>query len=153
MAAQAPVVAEEHLLCAGLRVLECSSAIGTAYAGWLLARMGAEVVRSGDIAALPPACDRAQHSFGYLFAHLDSGKPLLDSASNGRHDVMQLIGECDILLLDSEAACTARWGVSLQQLRARHPALVIGVSTLMPLMKDDSADATGLAAQAVGGIA
>nr|HMS81851.1 NADH-quinone oxidoreductase subunit H [Burkholderiaceae bacterium] len=61
--------------CAGLRVLEVSVDLGAAYAGWLLGRLGAEVVRVdvGPRLAAVPQADRQRPSLARRFAHLDAG--------------------------------------------------------------------------------
>ena len=145
---------DESRLCAGLRVLEFSVSIAAAYAGWLLSRMGAEVVsvERAEGAPLPTGCDRGQAAFARRFAHLDSGKSALGTGPATDGGLPLLLAECDVLLIDDEPAFEQLFGASLRSLRSRYPELIVGSSHLLAPINRFDAPATALQAQAEGGI-
>ena len=112
----------------GVRVLEYAgtgSGIAAAYAGWLLARMGARVTRLG--AARQAASDAASSPLQLALDVLADGK---DTAAlpPGRQARDALFAECDILLCDVPAALQALAGPRAE-LGARLPRLVLGVAS------------------------
>ena len=136
-------------MTSAVRVIEYGSGIATAYAGWLLARMGAQVTRA--------AADAVTGSSGtspeaLALEVLADGKPTLaltpaDAAWEA------LLATCDIVLCDAPDRLTARAG-SLDALSARHPQLVIGIATTFGLEGPlANASGSGLDAQALSAMA
>ena len=135
---------------AGVRVLEWpGSGIAAAYAGWLLARMGATVTRltADAVDALRDTSPEA-----LALEVLADGKSTLPAPSTAAAlDV--LLGDCDILLCDAPAALTACIA-SPSGLAARHTQLIVGITTTFGLDGPFAGHAgTGLDAQALSAIA
>jgi len=116
-----------------LRVIEFGdSGIAAAYAGWLLARMGAQVVRllpagepAGSASAEPPG------PIALALESLADGKvvesmPLTRAACDAR------LAACDLLLSDTLAALVALAG-PVDAITHRMPRLVVGVASVFGL--------------------
>ncbi len=115
---------------AGCRVVEHSRTVAAAYAGRLLAAMGAQVVMIEPPDGSPlrreaPMLDDGDGSA--LFAYLCAGKRSqvadLDSAA-GRDLLGRELDRADILLDDTPVATRAAHGLAPEDLAARFPALV-----------------------------
>lgn len=138
----------------GVRVIECSgSGIAAAYAGWSLARMGAQVTR---LASSTPARDTAPANatdpIGMALEVLHEGK---SSAvrPNDAVSIDKLLADVDILFADDREALEV-WAGPLDQLTQRHPRLVIGIASVFGLDGPYAAYAgTSLDAQAISGVA
>ena len=136
-----------------VRVIEwagAGSGIAAAYAGWLLARMGATVTRLGT-----SANDAAGSDTGPLHLAreaLTAGK-IKQPPPRGTTDLDALLADCDILLCDAPASLEAMAG-SLPSMRARIPRLVQGMATTFGLGGPYAGFAgTALDAQALSGVA
>jgi crotonobetainyl-CoA:carnitine CoA-transferase CaiB-like acyl-CoA transferase len=120
------------------------SGIAAAYAGWLLARLGAEVTR------LTVQENRAGASPVQLALEvLADGKTTIPCPA----DIDSLLADYDILLCDAPSALVAVTG-TLASLRARLPRLVIGVATPLGLSGPYAAfPSVSLDAQALSAVA
>lgn len=115
---------------AGCRVVERSRSVAAAYAGKLLAAMGASVVMlepegGSALRRAPPWLEGAQESA--LFAYLSVGKRSrvcdLQGAA-GQAECMQALGEADIFIDDTPLAERAACGLDPAALARRFPELV-----------------------------
>ena len=141
----------------GLRVIELAgpdSGIAGAYAGWLLARMGAKVARAGEQATgsaqdvSPP--DTPQQ---LALDALAQGKEALALPAPGSA-LDALIADYDLILCDQPALFEALLGETQQSLRQRHPTVVVGMATIFGLDGPyTSHPAVALDAQALSGVA
>ena len=141
---------------AGLRVAEyggAGSGIAAAYAGWLLAQMGAQVTRFGASAHPHTGADAARASPVQLALDvLTEGKDELSSASSGA-EIESLLRGCDILLCDARPAFESAVA-PLKSLAARFPQLVTGCASAFGLDGPLSSLAgSGLDAQALSAMA
>ena len=115
---------------AGCRVLERSRTVAAAYAGRLLAAMGAQVVMlepagGSPLRSAPPLL--ADSGESALFIYLSAGKRSLgcDPASAaGRAVLERELDKADILIDDTPVADRAAQGFDAATLRARFPQLV-----------------------------
>ncbi|HYD64464.1 CoA transferase [Azospirillum sp.] len=115
----------------GVRVVETASAVAAAYAGRLLAAMGAEVVLVEPPGLCPlrreaPMLD-AESGTGALFASLAAGKKsvILDlSGAEGRAAFDRLLTGADILVDDTPLADRPALGLDREGIAGRHPHLV-----------------------------
>ncbi len=115
---------------AGCRVIERSRSVAAAYAGKLLAAMGARVVllEPEDGSALrraPPWLEGSQESA--LFAYLSVGKrsSICDLRTpQGQADLLQELGEADIFLDDTPLDERQASGLEPESLARRFPELV-----------------------------
>lgn len=123
-----------ELPLAGCRVLERSRTVAAAYAGRLLAAMGAEVVMleptgGSRLRTFPPLLEASGESA--LFAYVAAGKRSLvcDPASEAGRVVLQReLDRADILIDDTPVAERAACGLDPDPIARRHPALVhVGV--------------------------
>lgn len=119
----------------GVKVIERSRGVAAAYAGRLLATVGAEVIMlepegGSPLRREPPFLDREKRTSA-LFAYLAAGKRsvLADETSAGRAAFDRLIGSADILLDDTPVDLRADAGLDPDDLTHRHPQLIF-VSTL-----------------------
>lgn len=120
---------------AGCRVIECSRSVAAAYAGRLLAAMGAEVVmleppEGSPLRVAPPWLEGTQDSA--LFAYLALGKRsmVLDMDAHGcADDVQALLARADIFIDDTPVAQRAALGLDPQTV-ARHCPQLVHVSVL-----------------------
>ena len=113
----------------GVRVVEFASAgIAAAYAGWLLARMGAQVTRligsrAGERAATSPI----QLALDVL-ADGKASMPCPGAAA----ELDTLLGASDIVLCDAPTAFEALAG-PVEAIRGRLPSLIVGMATTFGL--------------------
>lgn len=138
----------------GLRVVEFGgSGIAAAYAGWSLARMGAEVTRL--VVQRPeeetPAADGKPGPVQLALEVLADGKlACVQPADAAGFDA--LLADADILLCDTPVALGALAG-RLASLQERQPRLVIGISTTFGLAGPYTAHpGAGLDAQALSAV-
>ena len=124
------------------------SGIACAYAGWLLARMGAKVTRFGA----PPVASAHPGPIQLALEVLADGKATVtDPVSPAVGEA--LLEVCDILLCDAPHAFEVIYG-PLQSLCARFPRLIVGSSSTFGLagpyagMAGGSLDAQALSAMA-----
>ncbi|MCK9562929.1 MAG: CoA transferase [Bacteroidales bacterium] len=120
-----------NLPLAGCRVIEHSRTVAAAYAGRLLAVMGAEVVMieppAGSVLRkAPPLLDDGAGPSA-LFAYLAAGKDSLvcdlESAA-GRQRLAEELAQADILIDDTPLARRQALGLDTAAVAERHPALV-----------------------------
>jgi crotonobetainyl-CoA:carnitine CoA-transferase CaiB-like acyl-CoA transferase len=148
---------------AGLRVLEVASGIAGAYAGQLMAGLGADVVKveppgSGDPLRRegPFPGDKPDPEASGLFLYLNAGKRsvTLDIARGETRDVFdRLVARSDLLVLDLAPARADALGLAYAELAARHPEKVVVALTPFGLdgpYRDYSADDITL--QALSGL-
>lgn len=133
---------------AGVRVVEFAGAgIAAAYAGWLLARMGAQVTRltnsgPGERAATSP--------IQLALDVLSDGKASAPCPGTAA-ELDLLLGGCDIVLSDAPAVFEALSG-SVSALQRRLPGLIVGMASTFGLegpyagLAADSLDAQALSA-------
>ncbi|MFN0303370.1 MAG: CoA transferase [Burkholderiales bacterium] len=135
-----------------VRVLEwagAGSGIAAAYAGWLLARMGAKVTRLGaDANTTGIDAHPLQLALEALAAgKIDRSAPLVAA------DLDTHIADCDILLCDAPASLVTLAG-PVASMRARAPRLVVGIATPFGLDGPYAGfPGTALDAQALSGVA
>lgn len=119
-----------ELPLAGCRVIERSRSVAAAYAGRLLAAMGAEVVmleppQGSQLRSAPPLLEDTGESA--LFAYLALGKrsTVADPGdASQRANLMQLLGNAHILIDDTPVAERAAAGFDPQSIAAAFPHLV-----------------------------
>lgn len=135
-----------------VRVLELGGApggIASAYAGWLLQRLGARVTRCvpEEAAAAQPITDPEN-----LALHaLAQGKTACDWPQHAAQ-LDHLLAACDVLLAETSSV-PACWG-SIDELQGRHPRLVIGIASVFGRSGPYAGfPATALDAQALSGTA
>ncbi len=118
----------------GLRVIECGEQVAAAYAGKLLADLGAEVIK-----VEPPAGDPARHRGPYpggipdpersgFFLYLNTNKRgiVLDpSTAADRTALTALARHADLLVHDVPPAAMAAHGLVYEELAAVNPRLVM----------------------------
>ncbi|NYZ14713.1 CoA transferase [Azospirillum sp. RWY-5-1] len=122
---------EPSLPLSGVRVVETASAVAAAYAGRLLAAMGAEVVLVEPPGLCPlrreaPMLDGPSGTSA-LFASLAAGKRsvVLDlGTADGRAAVDRLLATADILVDDTPLTERPAQGLDRERIAARHPRLV-----------------------------
>ena len=115
---------------AGCRVIERSRSVAAAYAGKLLAAMGARVVllepeEGSALRRAPPWLEGSQESA--LFAYLSVGKrsSICDlRTAQGQADLLQELGEADIFLDDTPLDERQASGLEPESLARRFPELV-----------------------------
>ena len=112
----------------GIRVLDLSRLLPGPYCSFLLAQLGAEVIKvetplAGDYARLAPA----EMGFGGIFDALNRGKRsiALDYRKpRGRELLMQLVPTADVFLESSRPGRLERCGLGATSVRAINPGLV-----------------------------
>lgn len=116
---------------AGLRIIECSNGVGAAYAGRLLATLGADTVLveppSGHALRHEPPFLPGTEETSALFAYLAAGKRSVVcdlSEPSGRADLDRLLEGADILVCDVPLAERAACGLDEESVRTRHEGLV-----------------------------
>ena len=116
---------------AGLNVVELSTGVGAAYAGRLLATLGAETLLVEPPLGSPlrrePPFLPGGGDIGARFAYLAAGKGsvVCDLASTtGRADFEVLLESADVFVCDLSLDERDRLGLTDDGLRARHPRLV-----------------------------
>lgn len=115
---------------AGCRVIERSRTVAAAYAGRLLAAMGAQVVMLEPATGSPlrraaPILEDTDESA--LFAYLAAGKHSLIcdlSTAEGRELMLRELAEADILLDDTPLRERSAQGLAPEDTAARYPKLV-----------------------------
>ncbi len=148
---------------AGLRVVECGDGVAAAYAGKLLADLGADVIKveppGGDSARRrgPFPGGRPHRERSGLFLYLNANKRgvVLDlTRPPDRVALDRLLEHGDLLLTDLPQRARDAAGLRWAEIRARHPALV--VTTIAPFgTRGPRAgwEATDLTSWAAGGVA
>jgi crotonobetainyl-CoA:carnitine CoA-transferase CaiB-like acyl-CoA transferase len=124
------ISAPDELPLADCRVLECSRTVAAAYAGRLLAAMGATVVMleppgGSRLRAAPPLIEGTGYSA--LFAYLAAGKRSVACdllAPEGRRVLARELEGADILIDDTPLGERAERGLDAGALAARFPSLV-----------------------------
>lgn len=136
----------------GVRVVEYAgdaSGIAAAYAGWLLARMGARVTR---LVSPRPDAGRGASPVRLALEVLADGKASL-VCPRSRADFDLLLQDCEILLCDAPRPLEALAG-PLRELNERLPGLVTGIATPFGLDGPYAGyPGTGLDAQALSAVA
>ncbi len=134
----------------GVRVVEYADAgIAAAYAGWLLARMGAQVTR---LVGTPPRKLEATSPVQLALEVLADGKASAPAPGTALA-LDALLGACDILLCDAPAALEALAG-PVKAMNLRLPRLIVGMATTFGLKGPYAALAGGaLDAQALSAVA
>ena len=110
-------------MTSAVRVIEYGGGIATAYAGWLLARMGAQVTRLTSGASTVSAGTSPE---ALALEVLAEGKAVRSAASY-EAAWAALLAQCDILLCDAPESLIAHAGEP-NTLLAQHPKLVIGLA-------------------------
>jgi len=119
---------------AGLKVVEVAHDIGGEFAGLLLARLGAEVVKleppqgSPTRAVGPYAKGRADHDASLNFWFYNSNKKSVTAdlaAAEGMAALQGLLGEADILISTLQPAALQALGLDLAGLTEAHPRLIV----------------------------
>lgn len=115
----------------GLRIVELSSGVGAAYAGRLLATLGAETVLveppSGHVLRREPPFLPGTENVSALFSYLSAGKRsvVCDLATaSGREDLERLISTADIFVCGLPLEARDGLGLTEAAVRAGHPSLV-----------------------------
>lgn len=119
-----------RLPLAGCRVLEHSRNVAAAYAGRLLAAMGATVVMAeppegSPLRTAPPTLDEAGHSA--LFAYLSSGKRSLVCdllSAQGQRVLERELQSADILIDDTPVLARTQRNLDRDSIAERFPALI-----------------------------
>ena len=137
---------------AGVRVAEYAghgSGIAAAYAGWLFARMGAQVTR---LVAAPAGVGAAASPVDLALEGLADGKAATSCPASPA-DFDALLSGCDVFLCDAPQSLDALGG-PVTALNARFPRLVAGIATPFGLDGPNAAHAGGgLDAQALSAMA
>ena len=122
----------------GVRVVECGELVAAAYAGKLLADLGAEVIK-----VEPPAGDAARRRGPFpdgtpdpdrsgLFLYLNTNKrgiALDTSSAPGRTALATLVRDADVLIHNLPPAAMASHGLDYAALSALNPRLVMASIT------------------------
>jgi crotonobetainyl-CoA:carnitine CoA-transferase CaiB-like acyl-CoA transferase len=116
---------------AGIRVVDLGVGVAVPEAGWLLAELGAEVIKIESRANLdflrrvtvePDQPDRSMHfndaSRGHLGVSLDL------RTARGREVALQLCAAADVVLENNRGGVAARWGLDYDHVRARRPDVI-----------------------------
>ncbi|WP_158816691.1 CoA transferase [Methylocapsa sp. S129] len=116
---------------AGLQVVEMSRGVGAAYAGRLLATLGAETVLveppTGNPLRRDPPFLPGSESTSALFCYLAAGKKsvICDLATQvGRDDLDRLLGASDVFVCDLSLDDRTALGLDADAVRERHPTIV-----------------------------
>ena len=134
---------------AGVRVVELAGCgIAGAYAGWLLAKVGAQVTRLGAAPAVRDAGNPIQLALEALAAGKLHRESPTDAAS-----LESLLTNCDVVITDSPATIRALFG-SIDAIGVRWPRVIVGVASIFGV-DGPHADAPGAAldAQALSAVA
>lgn len=116
----------EPLPLDGIRVVEMSHMVMGPTCGVILAQLGAEVIK-----VEPPAGDKTRHLGGMgtaFFPLFNRGKRslVLDlGRAEDRQILDRLLATADVFLENFKDGLLARYGLDMQDLRRRHPALII----------------------------
>ncbi|EUB99704.1 L-carnitine dehydratase/bile acid-inducible protein F [Rhizobium sp. CF080] len=122
---------EALLPLAGLRCVECATGVAAAYAGRLLASMGADVTmiepRDGSPLRREPPFLGPRSGESALFAYLSAGKQAISvdlDTEAGREEFARLIGQAQVLVEDVPVAQRELVGIAAEAVSARWPDLV-----------------------------
>ncbi|RYG28151.1 CoA transferase [bacterium] len=122
---------DTSLPLSGIRCVECTTGVAAAYAGRLLAAMGADVVLVEPIGGSPlraePPFLGSESEESALFAYLSAGKRAVQidlEADPGRLELRDLIGIGHILIEDAAAVDKKRLGLDPDELSSTFPDLV-----------------------------
>lgn len=120
---------------AGLRVIDLSTEIAGPYCTKLLVDAGADVVKvespdGGDPLRRWSASGvtLGEDEDGALFQHLNASKRSITAdlaSAAGRETVLELAATADLAIESFEPGALARWGLGLDALQARNPALCL----------------------------
>ncbi len=128
-----------------LRVVEVSSGIAGAYCGWLLQRMGAEIVRAGAQAVAADGADQ----IALALAYYADGKRTASAEG-----AAEAVAGADLVITDDAARLSAVTGRTVAQSAARQPGTVFGVASVFGMTGPlADAPAVPLDAQAVASVA
>lgn len=119
----------DGLPLAGCRVIERSCSVAAAYAGRLLASMGAEVtlLEPADGSPLRKAAPLLPDGESGLFAYLAAGKRSIvcDPATpGGRQQLADALEDADIFIDDTPVQQRAALGLQEADIRRQHPGLI-----------------------------
>src|SRR5262249_27022946 len=116
---------------AGVRVVDLGVGVAVPEAGWLLAELGAEVIKIESRANLdflrrvtiePDQPDRSMHfndsSRGHLSVLLDLG------TARGRELALELCSVADVVLENNRGGVARRFGLDYPEVRARRPDVI-----------------------------
>ncbi|GHD60312.1 CoA transferase [Thalassobaculum fulvum] len=129
--AEAPPDSPPDLPLAGIRVVELGGSVAVPYACWVLASLGAEVVKverpdGGDDARawMPP---ERRPGFGGIFTALNAGKRSVavdfkDPAQMAR--LTTLIGRADVVVQNLRPGLAERLGIGAEAMTAANPRLI-----------------------------
>jgi len=121
----------EQLPLSGIRVVENASGVAAAYAGRLLAAMGADVImveppEHSRLRREPPFLDSAS-KVSALFTYVAAGKFSLIcdlETKNGRDDFTRLVADAHILIDDTPISQRLERGLDPEKIAKNHPQLV-----------------------------
>jgi len=116
---------------AGVRLVELGGSVAVPYAGWILATMGAEVVKverpdGGDDARAWKPPERAG-GVGAIFTALNAGKrsvtvDMKDPDQLAR--LTRLIGRSDVVIQNLRPGLASRYGIGAEAMMAANPRLI-----------------------------
>lgn len=109
---------------AGCRVLDLSLLLPGPYCTWLLASFGAEVIK-----VEPPAGDPVRHMNPALFAMFNRGKRSITldfKQAADRAAFLDMVADADMVVEGFRPGTLDRLGLSVAQLQAVRPKLVVG---------------------------
>jgi crotonobetainyl-CoA:carnitine CoA-transferase CaiB-like acyl-CoA transferase len=122
---------DTSLPLSGIRCVECTTGVAAAYAGRLLAAMGADVVLVEPIGGSPlraePPFLGSESAESALFAYLSAGKRAVQldlGADQGRLEFRELLGTGHILIEDAATVDKKRLGLDPDELSGTLPDLV-----------------------------
>ena len=122
----------------GLRIIEIADDPAAEYTGRLLAEMGALVIKveppagaaSRRIGPFAGGIDDGEHSLHFWFYNADKRSVRLDpGCKDAATRFESLIASADVFICGLQPRELAVAGLSLEQLRERHPALIIAAIT------------------------
>jgi crotonobetainyl-CoA:carnitine CoA-transferase CaiB-like acyl-CoA transferase len=123
--------AAERLPLEGICVIERSRGVAAAYAGRLLAALGAETIMFEDLEGSPlrqePPLLQSAGGLSALFAYLAAGKRSLAcdlSTEQGQATLERELHRADILIDDTPLAARHAAGLDAAALATRHPQLI-----------------------------
>ena len=128
-----------------LRVVEIGSGIASAYSGWLLQQMGAQVIRVGTLPKITDSIDPIALALAYYAADKRAISP---EAAAGA------VARADLVIIDDAVRFAELAGRPLAELAAHQPDTVFGVTSVFGLT-GPLADmpAAAIDAQAEAGVA
>ena len=139
-----------------MRVVEFAGSgdsLAAAYAGWLLAEMGADVVR---VAGAGGTATTATSPIALAREALMSGKPTIE-APRAQADLVELLGDFDVLLTDDPSRLISDFDFDPRvpmRIRSMTPRLIVGVASIFGLDGPNAnVPATELDAQALSAVA